>query len=979
MWQFIIGVRPHNVFGYTVSAYWIEPVEQGFYRVIQNILVQDVEAQPDLYSEEQKQIVRLIEEISENNIYRKFLRRRKTSFQQFYRELDKTYLEHNILPFIGERMAKIFRLAYWGNVRIFLKSYRYDKIYKDDELFYIFDSVEPVFYFEKTENQIIYRLDLVHRGQKIDILDKNITFLVLEPCHFVLDGRIYHADNLNCKKIKPFISKKHIVINSKIEDYLQRFVKNTVKNYKVIAKGFEIQHIHPKKRAVLSLEYTINKVWGFVLKLYYNDNIYYPLIGEKKIVYLIKEPNLIRFITFERDFSWEENIVYALKHAGLRQGGGPGIFYLPDVTTNSDLQLKHTINWLNKNYDLLESLQITVEQHLDKKFFTKKIDLNLKITKKIDWFDIYATVRFGQYEIPFIDLRDYILQGKREFLLPDGQIAIIPEEWFAKYKHLFLFGKKDRKTKNIKLLKSHFTILEKIEDRQVSKDEIFELIEKFKKRLWQPPQIPQTITAKLRNYQKQGVAWIYTLYKNNFGGCLADDMGLGKTLQVITAIAKAMDEYYQNPQDTGQLDQKPSHQLELFDKNGKRLHNLIIVPKSLIHNWINEFKKFAPSYSIISYTGTYRSKLHDELLNHDFIITSYGVVRNDIDFLSQMEFFYVVLDESQYIKNPNSKIYQAVRKLNAKHKMILTGTPIENSLTDLWTQMNFINPGLLGSYNFFRKYFISQIERAGNEEVKAELKQLISPFILRRTKQEVVKDLPDLIEQTVYCEMTPDQHLIYENEKSKIRNEILKIYQKGKLKETSIYILRALTRLRQIANHPRIINKSAEINSGKFEIVKQKIETVIDENHKVLIFSSFVRHLEIYRDYIEKRGWKYAMLTGESEHREDIISKFQKNDDIKIFLISLKAGGVGLNLTAADYVFLLDPWWNPATEQQAISRAHRIGQTNNVFVYRFITVGSVEEKIQLLQQKKRKLFKEFVDSANIFAQLSEENIVQLFE
>ncbi len=979
MWQFIIGIRPHNIFGYTLSAYWVEPTDKGYYSVIQNIVFQDIEANPDMFTEEQKRIVRLIEDISEKSIYRKFVRKPKISFQQFYRDLDQKIVDEFILPFIGRRMAKIFRIAYWSNIKIFHKSYRYDKVYLDDELFYVLESVEPVFYFEKTDDKLIYRLELQHRGQALKFYEQDLEVLIVEPCHFIFNGRIYHCDKFNCKKLKPFLNKKEITVTSKIDDYLRKFVRNTIRQYKVVAKGFEIQEVYPQRKAVLSLEKSLEH-WGFVLTFGYDDFIFYPGQGDERIVDLKKENGIYKFKVFNRDFSWEENIVYALKHAGLRQAAAFGFFYLPCDVCEPQAHLEHTINWINKNVDLLSTLKIEIEQNTDKKYFIDKIDLDLKIDRRIDWFDVYAKVRFGDFEIPFIELKDYILQGKREFELPNGEIAIIPEEWFAKYKKLFLFGRKSKSKSNIKLSKAHFMVLESINEQQkVDHSDVQQLIEIFKNKKWRKQTIPPTIKASLRNYQKQGVAWMYTLYQNNFGGCLADDMGLGKTVQIIAAIAKAMEDHISvlNNKATGS-NADGEKQVTLFNP-AKKLQNLIIVPKSLIYNWVNEFKKFAPSYKVIDYAGTYRYKLHEELAQYDFIITSYGVARNDIDFLLNFEFFYVVLDESQYIKNPNSKIYKAVRQLKAQHKMLLTGTPIENSLTDLWTQMNFINPGLLGSYQFFKRYFINGIERLHKEEVKQELKQLISPFILRRTKEEVIKDLPKLTEQVVYCEMTPEQHIIYENEKSKIRNEILKIYENGHLKETSIYVLKALTRLRQIANHPAIISPETKLTSGKYEVVKQKIDTVLEENHKLLIFSSFVKHLEIYKRYLQSKGCKYAMLTGESENRKDIINRFQNNDDVKVFLISLKAGGVGLNLTAADYVFLLDPWWNPAAEQQAIARAHRIGQDKNVFVYRFITLGTVEEKIQQLQHKKSQLFKEFIDSNNIFAQLTEENIVELFE
>ncbi len=971
MHQFILGIRTHNIFQYTVSAYWVDQCIDNSCKIIQNILCQDVKANPNIFTDEQKEIVRLIEEISEQSIYKKFVKKRSISYVNFFNNLDPKLLEEQILPFIGQRIAKIFKLAFWGNIKIFLKPYRYEKVFIDDQLEYVFKPVEPVFYFEKQQNNLKYSLKLLYRKQPLKI-NQNITFITVQPCHFILNNKIYHIDGFNCKKIKPFLEKEAIIITSKLDTYFEKFVKNTILNYNVVAKGFEIQHIHPIKQAVLTLEQNVFKKWGFTLKFLYDNYEFIPSTPPFKYVELQKINNNYKFIVFNRDLTWEENIIYALKRSGLRLSSSVNFFVYPNEAKSLEDQLLIHINWLNENASLLKDLRIKVIQKTDKQYFTDKIQFNIKVTKKIDWFDIFATVSFGQYQIPFIQLKDYILQGQRQFQLPNGQIAVIPEWWFAKYKNLLLFAKSHKNKNHIKLSLNHFFLLENIDDHNIiSEEKIKELINTFKLKNWKIPPVPSSIKAKLRNYQLNGYGWLCTLQNFGFGGCLADDMGLGKTLQVITAIAHALE----NAKKQNSTQQNNSNSSDLKQTNA----SLIVVPKSLIHNWLNEFRKFAPKFKILPYIGTNRTKLQTNLSNFDIILSSYGIVRNDIDYFKKFKFLYIVLDESQYIKNPFSKIYRAIKQLHSQHKVVLTGTPIENSLSDLWSQMNFLNPGLLGSYKFFKQNFISPIERSNDQNAKRELKKLISPFILRRTKEEVIKDLPDLVEQTIFCEMTQDQMLLYEAEKSKIRNQILAVYESGKLKDSSIFILRALTRLRQIANHPLMLDPHKNYKSGKFEIVKQKIETVLEEGHKLLIFSSFVKHLQIYEQYFKEKGWKYAMLTGETEMREDVINKFQKNKNLRLFLISLKAGGVGLNLTAADYVFILDPWWNPAAERQAISRAHRIGQNKKVFVYKFITLGTVEQKILQLQQKKYNLFNEFITSINNFAKLSDQNILQLFE
>ncbi|MFW5755969.1 MAG: DEAD/DEAH box helicase, partial [Tangfeifania sp.] len=318
-------------------------------------------------------------------------------------------------------------------------------------------------------------------------------------------------------------------------------------------------------------------------------------------------------------------------------------------------------------------------------------------------------------------------------------------------------------------------------------------------------------------------------------------------------------------------------------------------------------------------------------------------------------------------------------KLKSEYRLVLTGTPIENSLSDLWSQMNFLNRGMLGNLAFFRRYFITPIEKRNQQEAQEKLQILIRPFILRRTKEEVAKDLPPLMEQVIFCEMTESQQKTYEREKSVIRNSILDSIEENGVNKSAMIVLQGLTKLRQLANHPKLLGEEKETESGKFEEIFLMLENLVAEKHKVLIFSSFVKHLELLKEQIEKNNWKYSLLTGQTSHREKVISQFQNEPDNRIFLISLKAGGVGLNLTGADYVFIIDPWWNPAAENQAISRAHRIGQKRHVFVYRFITENSIEEKIQKLQGRKNSLADKFINSNNPLQEITKEEILNILK
>ncbi|MFW6101080.1 MAG: DEAD/DEAH box helicase, partial [Bacteroidota bacterium] len=487
----------------------------------------------------------------------------------------------------------------------------------------------------------------------------------------------------------------------------------------------------------------------------------------------------------------------------------------------------------------------------------------------------------------------------------------------------------------------------------------------------------------------KGYRWMYLLSKHRFGGCLADDMGLGKTLQTLTMLLDL--------KKSGNKTKPPAkekvyqQQLSLFDNfitteekptdegTGPSASptSLIVTPTSLIHNWQEEIKKFTPQLSFYKFTGINRTREPEELCKYDIILTSYGIVRNDYELLQQTYFDYIILDESQYIKNPSSKIYNAVNKLESKHKFVLTGTPIENSLSDLWAQLNFLNKGLLGSYSFFRNEFIHPIEKNKDQVQEAKLQAIIDPFILRRTKNQVAKELPQKMEQVIYCEMTEEQKSYYEKEKSKIRNTILENLDEVEA-QVNMKILEGLSTLRQAANHPAMIDGEYQGESGKFEEITEYLQNLISEDHKVLVFSSYKKHLRILENYFQSQGWSYTMLTGETYNREKVINEFQNNEEKKLFLIQIKAGGFGLNLTAADYVLIIDPWWNPAVEEQAINRAHRIGQDKNVMVYRFISTNTVEEKILHLQNRKSKLADTFITPNEALKTLTREQIVELF-
>ncbi|MEL7148057.1 MAG: DEAD/DEAH box helicase, partial [Bacteroidota bacterium] len=523
--------------------------------------------------------------------------------------------------------------------------------------------------------------------------------------------------------------------------------------------------------------------------------------------------------------------------------------------------------------------------------------------------------------------------------------------WFTEYSELFAFAETQGESSDLRLKKHHLALVQELSNSNYAKVTMSRKLEQLKEftEIEDFP-MPSRFKGELRPYQKAGFNWLRFLDQYNFGGCLADDMGLGKTVQTLAM-------------------------LQAEKENGSLGANLLVMPTSLIYNWEMEARKFTSDLKILVYTGTQRQKDASKFANYDLVLTSYGIVRLDIEVLNQYYFNYIILDESQAIKNPTSNIAKAVKQLKSRRKLILTGTPIENSTLDLWSQMSFVNPGLLGNEGFFKKSFLTPIEKNGDINKSLKLNAIIKPFILRRDKSQVATELPDKVENIQYCTMSTMQQEFYDKEKSLFRNKIIDTISLDGLKASQMILLQGLTRLRQIANHPKMVDPDYMGDSGKMEDIVHMLTSALSKGHKILVFSQFVKHLTLISEYLKKQKIDFAYLDGSTKDRAAQVSRFQEEEDLKIFLISLKAGGVGLNLTKADYVFLLDPWWNPAIEAQAVDRAHRIGQENRVFTYKFISKGTVEEKILQLQKAKLQLASNLINIEEGFVKsLSEDDI-----
>ncbi|MBR1424656.1 DEAD/DEAH box helicase [bacterium] len=469
--------------------------------------------------------------------------------------------------------------------------------------------------------------------------------------------------------------------------------------------------------------------------------------------------------------------------------------------------------------------------------------------------------------------------------------------------------------------------------------------------------LPKGIKADFREYQLKGVGWLWFMYKYGLNGILADDMGLGKTLQALAVIQKAKEEDGSAP-------------------------TLVIAPTTVVFNWENEIQKFAPELTCLKLQGGERKNFFKEIPNYDIVITSYALVRRDITKLKNIDFRYVILDESQNIKNSTSQTAQAVKQLQASHKLALSGTPIENKLEELWSVFDFLMPGFLFSMGDFNSHYVNPIMERHDKVVEKRLKLQIYPFILRRMKRDVARDLPDKVENIAYCELTDEQKDFYLQVLDSTKEELFKSIEQNGLEKSRLSIFSALLRMRQICCHPKLYDKDNVKNvlsSGKFEKLKVLLEEIVSEGHRILLFSQFVNMLDIIKEWLDKEGIKYEYLTGKTKDRKGAVDRFNNDNSIPIFLISLKAGGTGLNLTGADYVIHYDPWWNPAVEDQATDRAYRIGQTKKVFVYRLITRNTVEEKIQKLKTVKRDLVDSVISvDRNITKSLTMDDIREIF-
>ncbi|UYZ58339.1 SNF2-related protein [Hymenobacter latericus] len=1295
----------HEYLGYLFESYVVQRNAKGQLTLQhQNISAMNAAEFADGLDANDFELIALTDQIQQDAVIKEFWPKKTTPADFFLKIYDPEKgdkgLQERICQYVQQRMGQLLDGLHGKHVFI---------MGKDGEPTWKEISVAPepasvLFHFRRNPENTHYFPTIQYRGQRLDFQQRDAVMVCCQPAWMLLDGVLHNFRNeVDGKKLQPFLNKKFIVIPRQVEDsYYQRFVAPLVESFDVHARGFDIrsERYQAKPHLIFSdvpghggtmydTDPNAEQI-HFDIAFQYGDHIVRN--HDKRVsVKLEKTSDSYVFHRLIRDLENEQNFIRELQDRALEVRNGRAV-----------LEKATAFKWLHSHAEELARLGFTVQQGSTsgKDYFIGTVTVNVGITENNDWFDIHGTVRFGEFEIPFVKLRPYILQKRHEFKLPNGQIAIIPEEWFTQYLELFAFSEEHHHSLTLK--KHHVALVSDLENGNLATVTMSRKLERLRGfEAVEDRPLPAGFNGALRPYQQAGYNWLHFVQEYHFGGCLADDMGLGKAqplhariltptgwttmgevqigdevinaqggrsritgvfpqgekeifrvtftdgataeccaehlwavqspvqkhrgqgfrvkelrelrhdlhdkhgntkwfVPVVQPVAFAprpvtIDPYFlglllgdgcfrqnsialssgdteivayatealpkglrvrRNPgsydyafvKDTGwtnQLMQQVKHlglkgkgskdkfipedylfndvptrvallqglmdtdgyvsasgdvcqftttsaqlaegltslvqslggtakrtsktptyryagelrtgmvaytltlslppdvmpfrlarKLALYRPKTKYLpyrgiksvervgsmpaqciavdapdrlyvtdnfvvtHNtiqtlamllqrkesgaaggaasLLVMPTSLVYNWLNEAQKFTPGLRVLTYTGTYRDKNVEQFADYDLILTSYGIVRLDAELLKTYKFDYVILDESQAIKNPSSTTSQAVRHLHSRHRLILTGTPVENSTMDLWSQMSFINPGLLGSQAFFRKEFLKPIEKEKDELKTRRLHTLIKPFILRRHKAQVATELPEKIEHLSYCRMTDEQQQCYEETKSYYRNKILQSIEEHGTASTQFMLLQGLTKLRQIANHPRMADETYEAESGKLREVVRMIRSVVAEGHKVLVFSQFVKHLELVRHVLDEKQIEYAYLDGNTRDRHKEVARFQKDEDLRVFLISLKAGGVGLNLTAADYVFILDPWWNPAVEAQAVDRAHRIGQERTVFTYKFITKGTVEEKILALQNRKIQLVSDLITTDEaIIKSLTKEDIEEL--
>lgn len=800
--------------------------------------------------------------------------------------------------------------------------------YKDNSLSLI---------LEEEENKINSKLRLNNKFFDFEILNENLIYR--KGIIYVFENSFFDASLVNDLNIT--IEKNDIEIFLSLANNYIKDIEINYLDYK-LEENFDLkgipQLVIEKISQDNSLYLKINILYSSISDDFLRKNNLNEILIinslEKKI--LKCDVNLYKTSEFI-----DEILKIVLKHQknlGIRSG------YFLDEDNLLIIQENLAKEFVKKDLLQLAGKYKVVGTDKLKKYSIKVVKPKLigKLKSTVDFLEGELELEIGEEKFSIADIIS-TLKKDSYIVLGDGTNAIINKKYIEKLEKVFkISGDKKVKISFFDLPIVDEMINDKILKTEINKRKEFFLgINKLEKQKIKLPKID----AKLRKYQEYGCRWLTYLIKNNLGGCLADDMGLGKTLQAIVLINK------------------------VHSTSNKK--TLVVMPKSLVYNWESEIKKFSSNLNTGIYYGSNRNL--EEVMDSEVILTTYGTVRNDIKKLKKLKFDLVILDESQNIKNINAQTTKAVMLLDSKNRIALSGTPVENNLGELYSLFRFLNPSMFGTIEEFNRFYAVPIHRDNDREVMGELRKKIYPFILRRIKKEVLKDLPEKIEKIVYIEMNPNQRKYYEERRLYYYNMVYENIKVKGFNKSQFYILQALNELRQITSCPEIKN-SAIVSSKKIVTVENIIEAVRN-NHKVLVFANYISSIEGICKELEKNKIKYLSMTGATKDRYILVDKFQTDSKYKVFVMTLKTGGVGLNLTAADTIFIYDPWWNKTVENQAVDRAYRLGQDRTVFSYKMILKDTIEEKILKLQETKTQLVESLIsDEGAAVKNLSEEDI-----
>ena len=810
---------------------------------------------------------------------------------------------------------------------------------------------------------------------ELSIHEKSVGFksLSIQHTYFIQTGNSWYLiANVNLLRVINYFknnNEKVLVHASKFEEFkksiLEQLENHVSIHYAFIKsatkKQVEAHGFNQNKEKIIYLSQQENYV--SIVPVVKYGNVEIPVFSKKQIY--DTDQNGTNF-KIERDQELEEQFIAIL----IRQHP-----YFEEQMYEEQYFYLHIDKFMDENW-FLDVFEEWKNQHIlvlgfndikKNKLNPNKANVHVGVSSGIDWFNATLKISYGGQTVSLKQLHKAMKDKSKYVQLDDGTLGILPTEWINKFARYFRAG--ELIDEMIRIPKSNFAEMNELFEAEVLSKEVKKELALYESTLsshhaTEEVPVPDGLNATLRDYQRQGLNWLNLLDKFNFGGCLADDMGLGKTIQIIAFILL-------------QRNKSPLHNNEAGSRSTT---NLVVVPTSLLFNWQQEIKKFAPSLKVFTNYGAGRKRDSKPFDDADIVLTTYGMLLSDISYLREYHFNYVFLDESQAIKNPESQRYKAARMLKSRNRIVLTGTPVENNTFDIYGQLSFACPGLLGNKLYFKDTYALPIDQFQDYRRAEELQKKIKPFILRRTKKDVAKELPEKTEMVIYCEMGEDQRKIYDACEKELR-EFIASKNEDEITTNSMHVLTGLTKLRQICNAPALLKDEEYLGevSSKMEVLLEQIENKSPQ-HKILVFSQFVSMLDLIKTELEKRAIPFEYLTGQTKKREEKVNAFQEEQHIRVFLISLKAGGTGLNLTEADYVYLIDPWWNPAVENQAIDRSHRIGQKRNVIAVRLICPATIEEKIMKLQESKKRLVNDLIKTDDtMLKSFSKKELLQLLQ